>query len=151
MARRKDVFVFVLGLLAGGAVVASANGSLIRPAFAAAPRTADTRVFELRTYTVDPGQLPALLSRFRDHTIGIFNKHGMTSIGYWTPLDSTLSKTTLIYILAHPSREAATKNWAEFRSDPEWMGVSAATAAAGLTVRKVESVFVEPTDFSRIK
>ncbi len=151
MVKRQTVLVFMLGIVVGGASVAIASIPLTRPAFAATPPAADTRVFELRTYTVDPGQLPALLSRFRDHTIGIFNKHDMTSIGYWTPLDTALSKTTLIYILAHPSREAATKNWAAFRTDPEWMGVSAATAAAGLTVRKVESVFVEPTDFSRIK
>jgi hypothetical protein len=123
----------------------------VRPAFAAVPRAADTRVFEIRTYTVDAGSLSALLSRFRDHTIGIFNKHGMTSIGYWTPLDTALAKTTLIYVLAHPSRDAATQNWAAFRSDPEWQRVSAETAAAGLVVRKVESVFVAPTDFSPIK
>jgi hypothetical protein len=128
-----------------------ALGILVSATFAATPRISDTRAFEMRTYTVDSGQLPALLSRFRDHTVEIFNRHGMTSVGYWTLTDSLLSKTTLVYIIAHASRDAATQNWAAFRSDPEWQKVAAATTAAGLVVRKVESVFMEPTDFSPIK
>lgn len=132
-------------------VLTLALGLAVSATFAATPRAADARVFEMRTYTVDAGQLPALLSRFRDHTVEIFDRHGMTSIGYWTPTDSLLSKTTLVYIIAHPSREAATQNWAAFRADPEWQKAAAATTAAGLVVRKVESVFMEPTDFSKIK
>jgi len=71
-------------------------------------------VFELRTYTCFEGKLPDLLTRFRDHTMQIFEKHGMTSIAYWVPQDAPLSQNTLIYVLAHPSREAAKKNWAAF-------------------------------------
>src|SRR6266498_3517479 len=73
---------------------------------------AQNRVYELRTYTCNEGKLEALKTRFRDHTIGIFKRHGMESIGYWVPQDPEKSKTTLIYIIVHASREAATKNWA---------------------------------------
>lgn len=109
------------------------------------------RVFELRTYTTPEGKLEALKSRFRDNTIRIFNKHNMTSLGYWTPEDAPLSQNTLIYILVHPSREAAKQNWAAFRSDPEWVKVKAASEANGPLTTKVESVFADPTDFSQIK
>jgi len=109
------------------------------------------RVFELRTYTTPEGKLDALKSRFRDNTIRIFNRHNMTSIGYWTPEDAPLSQNTLIYILAHPSREEAKKNWDAFRSDPEWVKVKAASEADGPLTTKVVSVFVDPTDFSQIK
>src|ERR1051325_225101 len=97
---------------------------------------AQNRVFEMRTYTCNEGKLEALKSRFRDHTIEIFKRHGMESIGYWVPQDPEKSKTTLIYILAHPSREAATKNWTEFRNDPEWKKVAADSEANGKIVLK---------------
>src|SRR5450432_324228 len=95
------------------------------------------RVFEMRTYTCNEGKLEALKTRFRDHTIEIFNRHGMESVGYWVPQDPEKSKTTLIYILAHPSREAAAKNWAAFSADPEWKKVSAASEVNGKIVQKV--------------
>src|SRR5580700_6373516 len=85
----------------------TAASTLIVPAFA----QQGGRVFELRTYTCNEGKLPDLLARFRNHTVQIFEKHGMTSVGYWVPQDAG-SQDTLIYILAHPSREAAKKNWA---------------------------------------
>jgi len=111
----------------------------------------DHRVFEIRTYTCYEGRLPALEARFRDHTIDIFNRHGMTSIGYWVPQDAPRSQDTLMYILAHPSREAAKKHWEEFQADPEWQKVKADSEASGKIVSKVESVFADPTDFSPIK
>src|SRR5580698_5209801 len=77
-------------------------------------RADSNRVFELRIYHTLPGRLPALQARFRDHTLDIFKKHGMTSIGYWTPQDSPASDNTLIYILAHDSRDVAKKHWADF-------------------------------------
>ena len=76
---------------------------------------AQNRVYELRTYTCNEGKLEALKTRFRDHTIEIFKRHGMESVGYWIPQDAETSKTTLIYIISHASREAAKKNWAEFQ------------------------------------
>ena len=110
-----------------------------------------TRVFEIRTYTAAPGKLEALKARFRDHTIEIFNRHGMVSIGYWVPEDPPRSQDTLIYILAHPSREAAKQHWEEFRNDPEWKKVQSESEANGKLVLHVESVYADPTDFSAIK
>jgi hypothetical protein len=92
-----------------------------------------------------------LHKRFRDHTRRIFDRHGMKSIGYWTPQDEPNSQNTLIYILEHPSREAAKKNWAEFAADPEWQKVSAESQVNGRIVSKVDSVFMEATDYSPIK
>lgn len=112
---------------------------------------AQNRVYELRTYTCNEGKLEALKTRFRDHTIEIFNRHHMESIGYWVPQDGEKSKTTLIYILAHPSREEAAKNWKEFSADPEWKKVSADSDANGKIVNHVESVFMDPADFSKLK
>src|SRR5688572_33008489 len=76
------------------------------------------KVFELRTYTAPEGRLDDLLARFRNDTMRIFEKHGMENVGYWVPQDAPASANTLIYILAHDSRDAATKSWAAFREDP---------------------------------
>ena len=97
------------------------------------------------------GKLPELLKRFREHTTKLFEKHGMTNIGYWTPTDEPRSKNTLIYILAHDSREAAKKSWDAFQHDPDWIKVKEASEADGKLVNKVESVYATPTDFSAIK
>ncbi len=109
------------------------------------------RVFELRTYTCNEGKLPDLLARFRNHTMKIFEKHGMTNIAYWVPQDAPESQNTLIYVLAHPSREAAKKNWAAFVADPEWQKVQKESEANGKIVIKVVSVFMDPADFSPMK
>jgi hypothetical protein len=109
------------------------------------------RVFELRTYHTYEGKLDTLAKRFREHTMEIFVRHGMTNIGYWFPTDPPLKGKTLVYMLAYPSHEAATKSWAEFRADPEWKKVSAASEENGKIVEKVDSVFLTPTDFSQIK
>jgi NIPSNAP len=108
-------------------------------------------VFEIRTYTAEPGKLEALHARFRDHTVQLLNKHGITSVGYFAPTDEPLSKNTLVYILAFPSREAAKKSWEEFRNDPEWHKVQKESEANGKLVTKVESVFADPTDYSPLK
>ena len=83
-----------------------------------------SRIFELRTYTAPEGKLPNLNARFREHTMRIFEKHGMANVGYWTPQDAPASQNTLVYILAHRDREAAAKSWQAFRDDPEWKKVS---------------------------
>ena len=108
-------------------------------------------VYELRTYTAADGKLDALKARFRDHTIRIFKKHGMESIGYWVPEDPALSKNTLIYILKHPSRQDGEKHWMEFQNDPEWKKVSAESEANGKLVLKVDRVWLDPTEFSALK
>lgn len=113
--------------------------------------TAENRVFEMRTYTTVDGRLDALLTRFRDHTIKLFEKHGMTNIGYWVPQDAPLSKNTLVYVLAYPSREAAKKSWDGFRTDPVWQKAQKESEVSGKIVDHVVSVFMDPADFSKIK
>jgi hypothetical protein len=110
------------------------------------------RVFEMRTYTTNEGKLPALETRFRDHTIKFFDRYNMTSIGYWVPADGPTSQNTLVYILAHPSREAAKANWAKFLADPDWVKARKASEADGRILSKPpESVFLKATDYSPIK
>jgi hypothetical protein len=106
----------------------------------------ESRFFELRTYYAAPGKLDDLHARFRDHTMKIFEKHGMTNIGYWTPVENP--ENTLIYLLAFPSREARDKDWKEFGADPEWQAVAKASEANGKLVTKVDSVFLTATDYS---
>src|SRR5690242_8832634 len=108
-------------------------------------------VYELRTYTAADGKLDALLARFRDHTIQIFKKHQMESVGYWVPQDPDKSKNTLIYILKHPSREAAEKHWMEFQADPEWQKVQKASEVDGRLAIKVDRIWLTPTQFSMMK
>jgi hypothetical protein len=110
-----------------------------------------TRVYELRTYHCFDGKLDTLKARFRDHTIEIFKRHGIESVAYWTPQDPETSKNTLVYLISHPSREAAKANWAAFSSDPEWKKVSADSEKDGKIVQKVDSLFLDPTDFSPLK
>ena len=111
-----------------------------------------TRVFEIRTYTAGPGKLAALHSRFRDHTLRLFEKHGMQNIGYWVPADPPNSENTLTYIIAHKDREAAKASWAAFGADPEWQKVRKESMADGVSLTtKVESVFLNPTDYSPMK
>ena len=110
------------------------------------------RVFEIRTYTSpDAAKLQALHARFRSHTMRIFQKHGMASIGYFAPEDAPLSQNTLIYVIAHASREQAKKNWDAFRTDPEWQKVAADSNANGNIVTRVDSVFADATDYSPLK
>jgi hypothetical protein len=135
-----STMIFLTGLTAG---------SLLQSGIAHAQ--AAKHVYELRTYTAPDGKLGELHARFRDHTIGIFNKHGMKSVIYLSPQDAPDSQNTLIYILEHPSREAAKKAWADFQADPEWVKVSADSQVNGKIVSKVVSVFADPTDYSPMK
>ena len=125
----------------------------LQSATTAAPAAvqASTRVFELRTYTANAGKFDAMKARFREHILPLFKKHNLTVVGFWTPADPPLSENTLIYILAHDSREAAKKNWAAFSADPVRKQVWADTEKDGPINMKVESVYMNPTDFSPIK
>jgi hypothetical protein len=97
-------------------------------------------------------KLADLQKRFRDHTLKMFEKHGMTNIGYWVPADPPNSENTLVYIIAHKDREAAKKSWADFRADPAWQAVVKESQKDGpLTSKPPESVFLNPTDYSPIK
>ena len=137
-------------LIAAGA----ATGSLItytlsRPQAAMA---ASARVFEMRIYTTMDGRLPALEKRFREHTMEIFEKHGMKNVGYWVPQDEPKHSNTLVYVISHENREAAKANWAAFSADPEWKAVSKASEAdGGKIVQKVESTFMDSTSYSPIQ
>ncbi|HVU16735.1 MAG TPA: NIPSNAP family protein [Candidatus Didemnitutus sp.] len=111
-------------------------------------RAADSSpVYELRIYTTNPGKMPGLLTRFRDHTCAIFERHGMVNVGYWLPADPADSNR-LFYLLKHPSREQAAKHWKEFAADPEWQQVQKASEANGKLVTKVDSTFLEPADYT---
>lgn len=135
-------------LLAGFAAGSFVTARLTRPVQAEA---AANRVYELRTYHTLPGRLPALEKRFREHTMAIFETHGMKNVGYWIPQDDPAHANTLVYIISHASRDAAKANWTAFRDDPEWKKVSKASEADGKIVEKVESVYMDPTDYSPVK
>jgi hypothetical protein len=112
---------------------------------------AANRVFELRTYTAHPGKFAAMQARFRDHIIPLFKKHNLTVIGFWTYADPPGSENTLVYVLAHESREAAKKNWAAFMTDPVRVKVWAETEKDGPINLKVDSVYLNPVDFSPVR
>jgi hypothetical protein len=123
--------------------------AMIGPAAALAAEPAkETRFFEMRTYYAMPAKLDALQARFRDHTVKLFEKHGMTNIGYWLPVTNTENK--LVYILAYPDRAARERSWQAFIADPEWKSVVSASEKDGKLVQKMESVFLNATDFSPI-
>jgi hypothetical protein len=112
---------------------------------------AENRIYELRTYIATDGKLDNLLTRFRNHTIKLFEKHGMQNVGYWVAADEPASKNTLIYVLSHKNREAAKASWDAFRKDPDWVKAKGESEANGAIVDKVTSVFMNPTDFSKLK
>ena len=123
--------------------------------FAAAGDSGE-RLFEMRTYTTPAGKLPALHSRFRDHTRTLFTKHGITNLGYFQPVaGQPAAGETLLYFLAHKDAAAAQKSWEAFRADPTWVAVKQASedAAGGpLTLPDgVVSILLKPTDFSPVK
>jgi hypothetical protein len=119
---------------------------------AGAKKGGPERVFELRTYTTPEGKLPNLDARFRDHTVKLFEKHGITNLGYFHPTDADKgAANTLIYFLAHSSRDAAAASFKAFRDDPEWTKARTASEKDGKITTKVESLFLKPVDFSAIK
>jgi len=125
------------------------------PAFVWAParaeasaNPADPTVYELRVYHTYEGKLGDLLTRFRDHTTKLFEKHGIKNVAYWTPVDEPAKSNTLIYVIAHPSREAAAANWKAFQADADWIQVRDKSEANGKIVEKVESTFMTKADFS---
>ena len=112
---------------------------------------ASKMVYELRTYTTNEGQLEALHARFRDHTMKIFKKHGMKNVGYWVPQDEPTHSNTLVYIIAHKDRETAKASWKAFGADPEWQKAKEESERNGKLVSKVESVFLDSTNYSPIQ
>ena len=124
------------------------SAALLAASQRADPKQASTTVYELRIYHAAPGKLAELLTRFREHTTRLFEKHGMNNIAYWIPVDEPESGNTLIYILQHPSREAATANWKSFQDDPEWKRVKEESETNGKLTDKIDSTFLALTDFS---
>ena len=130
-------------------VIGFAAGSWQSASVAHAQNTG--RVFELRTYTAPDGKLPELQARFRNHTMRMFEKHGMKNVGYWVPQDAPAKDNTLIYIISHESREAAKKSWAAFGADPEWQKIAKESQMNGKIVAGITSVYMDPADYSPIK
>jgi len=108
-------------------------------------------VYELRMYHVNAGKMDALRDRFRDHTDAIFKRHNIKSVGYWSPEDTPASQNLFIYILEHPSREEAEKNWAEFQADPEWQKVKTESEKNGKLADHIDRYFMDPTSFSALQ
>ena len=108
-------------------------------------------IYELRTYTANPGKAEALHSRFRDHTQGIFAKHGIVSVGYWVQTTPEDGAGDLVYLLAHPDRETADAAWTAFRADPEWNAARDASERDGKLVANIVSQFLESTDYSAMQ
>jgi len=138
----------ILSLICGTAAAYVLIGMTARAEDKAA---APERFFEMRTYIAADGKFEELHSRFRDHTNKLFEKHGMTLIGYWVPTEGPEAKNTLVYILAYPSKEAREKSWKGFMGDPEWQAVFKETQKNGSLTSKVSSQFLKPTDYSPIK
>ena len=109
------------------------------------------RIYEMRTYTCNEGKLDDLHARFATHTNHLFVKHNMTLIGYWTPHEGETKENTLIYVIGHESREAAKENWKNFIADPVWREAYAASREDGPIVAGIESVFMDPTDYSPLR
>lgn len=108
----------------------------------------DETVYELRIYHLNEGKQPGILERFRTKETAIFARLGMHGVGYWVPTDAPLVGKTLIYMLRHKSRAAATESWAKFGKDPEWVALKAETEKDGAFVNLHESTFMKLTDFS---
>ena len=111
-------------------------------------RAEDTRCYELRIYTTNEGKLAALQTRFKDHTCKLFEKHGLTNVGYWVPVDK--SDNRLIYVISSPNRAAHKKSWQAFLNDPDWKKAYKASTKDGALVAKIDSTFMSATDYSPI-
>ena len=134
----------ILSFLCGAAAVLAVT-TVVGQSRAQAPN----HVYELRVYHANPGKLDAVNARFRDHTDEIFKKHGIKSIGYFMPEDQKLNE--FIYVVDHKSKEDADKNWKAFQADPEWIKVRDASEANGKLVDHVDSTYMDPTTYSKMK
>ena len=129
---------FAGGFAARGAVT---DGEVVHAQAAA-------KVYELRTYVVPEDRLNLLHARFRNHTLRVFQKHDIANVVYFSPQDPEKAKTTMMYLISHPSREAADRNWKAFGSDPEWQAIA---KESGVGPVKITREFLDPTDYSPMK
>jgi hypothetical protein len=136
--RSKLIFVSLLAVVGWAAFAAGFS--------AGQDKKANSRVYELRTYTTLPGRLPALNKRFAEHTMKIFERHGIQNEAYWVPLEED---NKLIYVVSHESREAADVNWKAFGADAEWQQARTASEADGKILAKApERVWMKATEYS---
>ena len=135
---------YVLAIVCGAAVMLAFGG------LSGSDAKSSHHVYELRLYHVKEGKMDALKARFGDHTDAIFRRHNMKSVGYWSPEDAPDSQNLFIYILEHPSRQEAEKNWAAFQADPEWKKVKAESEVNGPLVDHIDHYFMDPTSFSAL-
>ena len=136
-------------VLGAAVVLAVGLGALWTGMSVGQEKKANTRIYELRTYTTLPGRLPALHKRFADHTMKLFEKHGMRNEMYWIPTDDARKNNTLIYVISHESQKAADASWKAFQADPEWIKARDASEADGKILAKApERVFMQLTDYS---
>ncbi len=135
MMRANHLLFGLAGLLAAVAVVSSAD--------------AQDRLYELRTYTTNEGKLENLHDRFRDHTMELFEKHGMQNHVYWVPTEGEGADNTLVYIISHEDQAAAKKSWDGFRNDPDWKTVATESEKDGkILAKRPDAIYMKPTDFS---
>ena len=133
-----------------GAFFMNASGPNVSRADSEAAKS--SLLYELRTYTTNEGKLEDLHARFRDHTMRLFEKHGMKNIAYWTPTDPELKDNTLVYVIAHKSQEAADASWQAFGQDPEWQKVREASEKDGrILAKRPERLYLISTDYSPMK
>ncbi|MFL6516197.1 MAG: NIPSNAP family protein [Chthoniobacterales bacterium] len=134
------------------ALVSFLSGAAVMASFMALDRPKPSHhVYELRMYHVNEGKMEAVRDRFSNHTDSLFKRHNMKSIGYWTPQDAPASQNLFVYILEHPSRQEAEKNWAAFHDDAEWKKVKAESEAQGPLVDHIDNYFMDPTNYSALK
>jgi hypothetical protein len=120
-------------------------------------------IYELRIYYPHEGKLEGILSRFRNHTTALFEKHGFTNVGYWVTrpggepsfadvmMAQNGGKEALLYIVSFPDMETRNAAWQAFVKDPEWIKVYEESRVNGPLVREIEQVYLNPTDFSGLK
>lgn len=119
------------------------------PAPAPSPSLKQGRLLELRTYYANPGKLEDVHKRFRDHTMRIFAKHGMTVLGFWGPVyEKDGSGNKLVYLMSFKDKAERDAKWRAFATDPEWQKVSKESEVNGKLLEKVESVFLYDTDYA---
>lgn len=140
-ANGKIVDSIVSVFMTGADVLPSINASA----------ASNERIFELRTYYCFPGKVPDIVKRFKDHTTKLFEKHGMQNISYFLTEEKEGAQPKLVYLIAHQSEQAAAASWAAFRADPEWIKVKEESEKPWKIVEKVESVYLKPTSFSKIR
>ena len=107
-------------------------------------------IYEYRVYEAMPGKLDELHARFRNHTLKLFERHGIKNIGYWTAEVGDYTDR-LIYIIAFENAGQRERAWADFRSDPEWQGAKAESEADGPLVARVFNTLLTPTDYSPLQ